>query len=274
MKIKTVKKRTMAIGFAIVFTVLAFLLAGCQKERAHIEIDFSGAAGWKYRISANITGIPAKDSSEERHSGSLMAFLQGLPTETVGEQFRAGLADVNLNAPFMPEDEREEILRRLSKLVVSVSDDGVALSDTVGIPGVYSGAWDILRSPARAIPAIPNAVMSVGSSWEREQRFPIAVAGGEAEGYLYQFYTLDSLYKNTDGVSAADISWMFTYRVAMAEDGDRRSLRFPLDGSGHGSAVIDLDRKKLIKSQASFQITHSGLGDADINEIIHFEAVE
>ncbi|MCL2218871.1 MAG: hypothetical protein FWC23_03350 [Chitinispirillia bacterium] len=264
------------INAAILFSVLALGFAGCgHKESARIEIDFSNAADWRYQLAVAIDGTP--QDSAEFFSGSLRAYLKGLPGEQSSGPLRAGLTDVHLIAPFMPEAERGEVERRLAALEISVSESGVTLSDTNGLPGVLSGGWDIMRSPARVIPAMPNAEMVVGASWEREQRFPIAVPQGEADGLLYQLYTLDSLYKTNAGIPVAAISWEFSYRVAVSDDtsGSREQhLRHPLQGSGRGFAELDLQRKMLLRSQATFQVTHSNASGRNINEVVHFEMVE
>jgi hypothetical protein len=263
----------------VIFTaaLALVLLAGCsQRERARIEIDFSKAAEWRYMLGADISGTPTAADSGQYFSGSLRAYLQGLPGEVGVGPLRCGLSDVNLVAPFLPEDERADIVRRLSELQVAISENGVTLSDTSGIPGVLSGGWDILRSPARVIPAMPNADMAVGASWEREQRFPITIPQGVADGLMYQLYTLDSLHRNSDGVRVASISWIFSYRVALNDDNGEptRKFMYPLSGSGRGTAQLDLARKKLVKSQATFQVTHSGMSGMDINEVVHFEIME
>lgn len=261
----------------IILTVVSVaLLMNCSnRESALIEIDFANAEQWRYMLGIDIYGEPtaAAGASSERFSGTLRAFVQGLPYEGNERILRARLTDINLVAPFMSESEREDVLNRLSALVVSVTDEGVALSDTApGLPGVFSGAWDILRSPARVIPAMPNAQMTVGSSWEREQRFPLTIDDSYADGLLYQLYTLDSLQKTDAGETFAHLSWTFTYRVAVAPSGGQR--RYPLAGSGRGTATLDVDQKKLVKSRAVFQVTHSGMGNSDINEVVHFEVVE
>jgi hypothetical protein len=261
------------INTAILLTALVFMLSGCgRRERARIEIDFSNAAEWRYLLAVDISGTP--QDSGQYFSGSLRAYVQGLPGEPGAGPLRAGLSGVHLIAPFMAEEERSDVERRLSELKVSVSEDGVTLSDTKGIPGILSGGWDIMRSPARVIPAMPNAEMAVGSSWEREQRFPLTIPQGEADGLLYQLYTLDSLFKTPAGVPIAAISWVFTYRVAMLEEGSGSLRKHPLSGSGRGTAHLDLNRKKLVKSQAVFQVTHSNVSGVDINEVVHFEMVE
>ena len=266
------------VRWAIVVVALALMaLGGCsRRERARIEIDLSKAADWRYMLGADIYGTPTTADSGQYFSGSLRAYLQGLPGEAGAGPLRCGFADVNLVASFLSEEERGELVRRLSELRVAVSENGVALSDTSGIPGVVSGGWDILRTPARVIPAMPNAEMEVGSSWEREQRFPLSIPNGEAEGLMYQLYYLDSLYRNDSGIRVAAISWVFSYRVATKEDKDEgmRKFMYPLSGSGRGSAELDLARKKLIKSQATFQVTHSGMTGLEINEVAHFEIVE
>ena len=266
-----------SVGWAVVAVALAFITAGCGgREKARIEIDFSKAAEWRYMLGADVYGTPTTADSGQYFSGSLRAYLQGLPGEAGVGPLRCGFTDVNLVAPFLSEDERGDIVRRLSELRVAVSENGVTLSDTSGIPGVMSGGWDIIRSPARVIPAMPNADMAVGSSWEREQRFPLSIPNGEAEGLMYQLYTLDSLYRNDSGIRVAAISWVFSYRVATKENNDegRRKLMYPLSGSGRGSAELDLARKKLVKSQATFQVTQSGVTGMEINEVAHFEILE
>jgi hypothetical protein len=266
------------INSVVVLTALALTLAGCgQRERARIEIDFSNAGQWRYMLAVDIHGT-SQNPDEEDFRGSLRAFLNGMPGEVGVAPLQAGFSDVNLSATFLPEEEQTEIQRRLSDLRVMVSENGVTFSDTFGIPGVLSGGWDIIRSPARVIPAMPNAEMAVGQSWEREQRFPIAIPQGEADGLMYQLYTLDSLFKTPEGVPIAAISWVFTYRVAMQEErsesGERGQRRHPLSGSGRGQAHLDLSRKKLIESKATFQVTYSSIGGAEINEEVHFQLVE
>jgi hypothetical protein len=266
------------VWWAIVAAALTlFVAAGCgRREKVRIEIDFSKAAEWRYMLGADIYGTPTAADSGQYFSGSLRAYLQGLPGEP-GGPLRCGFTDVNLIASFMPEEERVEVVRRLSELRVAVSENGVTLSDTSGIPGVLSGGWDIFRVPARAIPAMPNADMSVGSSWEREQRFPISIPNGEAEGLMYQLYILDSIYRNDAGIRVAAISWTFSYRVAVNDNKDeksKRKLMYPLIGSGRGSAELDLARKKLVKSGATFQVTHSSVSGFEVNEVAHFEIVE
>jgi len=269
-----------AVKPAIILAALSLLVVGCgSRERARIEIDFSNAAEWRYLLGVDIYGTPQGADSGQYFSGSLRAYLQGLPGEAGEGPLRCGLTDVTLIAPFLPEEERSEIERRLSEVRVAVSENGVALSDTTGIPGLLSGGWDIMRSPARVIPAMPNADMAVGSSWEREQRFPLTIPQGKAEGLLYQLYVLDSLYKTPEGVPVAAVSWVFTYRVALSEEAPDEKARgqrnrYPLAGSGRGSAVLDLSRKKLVKSQATFQVSHSGVSGTEINEVVHFEIIE
>ncbi|GBU21517.1 hypothetical protein R80B4_01410 [Fibrobacteres bacterium R8-0-B4] len=260
---------------AVVFVTLA--AAGCgRREKVRVEVDFSNAADWRYMLGADVYGTPTASDSGQYFSGSLRAYLQGLPGEAGVGPLRCGFSDVNLIAPFLSEAERADLVRRLSDLRVAVSENGVTLSDTAGIPGVLSGGWDILRAPARVIPAMPNADMTVGSSWEREQRFPISIPNGEAEGLMYQLYLLDSIYRNDSGIRVAAISWTFTYRVAVKEKADDGKLKilYPLMGSGRGNAELDIARKKLVKSQATFQVTQSGKTGVEINEVAHFEIVE
>jgi len=273
-----VRLKIINTAFLLTALGLGLALTGCGKrEKARIEIDFTTAAEWRYLLGVDIYGTP--QDSGQYFSGSLRAHLHGKAGDRHTGPLQAELRDVHLIAPFMPEDERGDVERRLNDLRVSLTENGISLSDTDGIPGVLSGGWDILRSPARVIPALPNAEMAVGQSWEREQRFPLSIPHGEADALLYQLYTLDSLYKTQTGTPVAAISWVFTYRVATLEDKTagteaRNQRKYPLSGSGRGHAILDLNRKKLIKSQATFQVTHSNVSGSEINEVVHFEMVE
>jgi len=255
----------------------ALFVFGCNSsEKALLEIDFSSAAEWKYLFGANIYGTSeaAPADSQKAYSGSLRAYFQGLPGEAGPGKARFGLKDITVIAPFFSEQELEDIRNRLSELTVSVSENSVSLSDTIGIPGVMSGGWDIMRCITRVMPVMPNAEMRVGTSWDREQRFPMTVDQGKADGLLYQLFTLDSLYKIEGGASAAAISWVFTYRVSLVDEMASTSRKYPLSGSGRGTAVLDLSKKKLINSKATFEVTHSQTSTTALDEVVHFEMIE
>jgi len=256
----------------------ALLAFGCgSAEKALLEIDFSGASEWKYLLGANIYGTSeevADADSQKTYSGSLRAYLQGLPGGADTGQARFGLRDITVIAPFFPDDEMEDIQKRLTELTVYVSENSISLSDTIGIPGVMSGGWDIMRCITRVMPVLPNTEMRVGTSWDREQRFPLTVDQGKADGLLYQLFTLDSIYKTETGASAAALSWVFTYRVSLVDEGAAASRKYPLSGSGRGTAVLDLTKKKLLNSKATFEVTHSQKNTTELDEVVHFEMIE
>jgi len=267
------------LKYGFLSTVMAFFIYGCGSgEKVFLEIDYSGSAEWQYLLGADIYGTAAEpdNDSVQTFSGSLRAYLHGLNLtgETDSPAVSFGLRDVTFIAPFLPEDEREDIHNRLSEMRVIISENnGISLSDTLGMPGVLSGGWDIMRSVARVMPALPNAHMAVKSSWEREQRFPLTTPTGQGDVLLYQFFTLDSVYFNR-GVQEAALSWAFNYRVALVDGGASSSHKYPLSGSGRGNAVLDVKQKKLLKSKANFQVTHSQNANVELNEIVHLEAVE
>ena len=259
---------------------IAVLIYSCgSNEKVLLEINYSGSAEWLYLLGADIYGTAAERGvdSVQTFSGSLRTYLYGLDSKDGADPSAAvfGLKDVTFMAPFLPEDEREDIYNRLSDMRVFISENnGISLSDTLGMPGVLSGGWDIMRSVARVMPALPNAHMAVKSSWEREQRFPLAVQNGQGDVLLYQFFTLDSVYYNR-GVQEAALSWAFNYRVALVDSSVSSSRKYPLSGSGRGNAVLDVKKKKLLKSKANFQVTHySQNADVELHEIVHLEAVE
>jgi len=285
--LKAVYRHILLPAFAALFVF------GCNSaEKALLEIDFSSAAEWKYLFGANIygtfevagAGAVAADSADsaeskekpqqEGYSGSLRAYFQGMPGEAGPKQARFGLTDITVIAPFFPEQELEDIKNRLSGLTVSVSENSLSLNDTIGIPGVMSGGWDIMRCITRVMPVMPNAEMKVGTSWDREQRFPLTVDQGKADGLLYQLFTLDSLYKTETGASAAAISWVFTYRVSLVDEAAPTSRKYPLSGTGRGTAVLDLAKKKLINSKATFEVTYSNKSTKELDEVVYFEMIE
>ncbi|MDR0305770.1 MAG: hypothetical protein LBI42_02920 [Chitinispirillales bacterium] len=260
----------------IPLSLLVLFWGGCgSKEKVLLEIDYSGAADWQYLLGADIygTAVVSQDSAPQAFSGSLRTYLHGLKDGSDSSVIRFGLKDVTFIAPFLSDDEKEDIYNRLTVMQVLLSQDGISLSDTTGMPGVLSGGWDIMRCVARVVPVLPNAEMAVNSSWEREQRFSLSLPEGRGDVHLYQFFTLDSLYNNR-GVLSAALSWAFNYRVSLIDD-DAPSLRkYPLSGSGRGNAVLDIKKKRLFKSKANFQVAHSQNPGYELNEVVHLEAVE
>ncbi|MFW5813393.1 MAG: hypothetical protein ACOCXC_03610 [Fibrobacterota bacterium] len=264
------------ISFSRVYLTLAFgliVLFGCQdREKVSIEIDFSESGSWKYLLGADLYGTVALKDSQQTYSGSLRSFLQGLP-DSGREEVAFCMEDVNLAADFLSETEKFDLQNRLGAMIISVSPQkGISLSDSLEITRIPSGSWDVIRSVARVVPVLPGSEMAVGGSWEREQQFPLELKQGNATGMLYQVYSLDSLFQKNGNRNAA-LSWNFTYRVSLLKDNIPLAGKVPLAGSGRGHATIDLEQKKILKSQASFQVSHYDDSHIEFSETVHLEAV-
>ncbi len=257
------------------FLLGCILLVGCGgKEKAFVDLDYTKAESWKYLIGSDIYGLVASQDSQQSYSGSFRAYLEGIEGSNDGQmQFR--MKDVKVVAGFLNDDELTSLQKRLAELTVSLSQsEGVKISDTLDIPAIPAGGWDVLRSVARVLPVLPGAEMAVGSSWEREQQFPLHLKQGSATGLLYQVFRLDSITHPTAGKTCAALSWVFTYRVSLQNDSIPLARSVPLSGSGLGNAIVDVDQKLILKSKASLQMSHAGDSHIEFSETVHLENIQ
>jgi hypothetical protein len=251
------------------------LLLSCQRSgRVELNIDFSKAASWRYLFGIDIKGIAGQDDSLREFSNSLRTYISGerSPHDAAAVRFRTGQTVVHSN--FLSEPERVHLARQCENMVLFFSprEGAVETSDTAVPPLLTVGGWDLYRSFARVLPVLPESPVAPGTSWDRERSFPLETSFGNATGMLYQVFTLDSVF-SADSSNYASLSWRFTYRIQPDSAGVLDSL--PLSGTGNGTAVIDMTRKRMAKAHALFEVPAKQKARQKISwqETVHIEMV-
>lgn len=258
------------------------IFLSCQRtERITLAIDFSKAPLWHYMLGIDITGNLQSGSSSRVFSSSLRTFLKGelSPNDSNSVHFKTSQTVVTSN--FLSEPERVNLTRQMENntLYFSSNDGAFDAADTSLQPLINVGGWNLFRSFARVVPLLPEAPVHVGSTWDRERTFPLETDHGNAIGWLYQSFTLDSIAK-VDSLRCAFISWTFSYRI-QPEKSDTATVldTLPLKGSGSGTALIDCTSKVLIKAHALFEVPplaalpSKSLLKASWHESVHLEIV-
>lgn len=237
--------------------VCCLIFSGCQQtERVTLAIDFSKAPLWRYMLGVDITGnLRAGDTSRD-YSSSLRTYLQGEPAPADSNAVRFKTSQTIVTSNFLSEQDRVNLTRELENntLCFSSKDGAFESADTSLKPSVNIGGWNLLRSFARVVPALPGSPVRVGSTWDRERAFPLETDHGNATGWLFQSFTLDSI-ATIDSRRCAFISWSFSYRIQPDTTGKPTLLdSLPLKGSGSGTALLDCTSKVLIKAHALFDV--------------------
>lgn len=242
-----------------IFICIVFCLVfpACQRtERITLAIDFSKASQWRYMLGIDITGnLQAGDSSHD-FSSSLRTYLTGevSPHDSNSIHFKTSQTIITSN--FLNEQDRLNLTRQLENntLYFSSRDGAFDAADTSVQPFINIGGWNLFRSFARVVPLLPENTVHVGSTWDRERTFPLETDHGDAVGWLYQSFTLDSI-DQVDSLRCAFISWTFSYRIQPDKSDTSTMLdSLPLKGSGNGGALIDCTSKVLIKANALFDV--------------------
>jgi hypothetical protein len=260
--------------FAI--SVFTIPLSSCiHTERVSLEIDFSQAPSWKYLFAVDISGhVRAADSLRE-FSSSLRTYLSGekTPHDAGAVRFKTGQASIQTD--FLSNEERTHLEKQCENIVVYFSPrEGAVQAVDTALPPLFNfGGWDLFRSFARVLPVLPESRGAIGGTWERERNIPIETSAGNATGWLFQSFILDSIFMIDSSRNAA-LSWQFTYRIQPDSSGVLDSL--PLRGSGAGNAVIDLSRKRMRTAHAFFEVPERS--DAAVKtawqETVHVEIVD
>jgi hypothetical protein len=259
-----------------VISGIALLLCSCfRSERVALTIDFSQAPSWKYLFAIDITGhIKAADSSRE-FSSSLRTYLSGEKTPHDAGAVRFKTGQTMIQSDFLSDQERNHLEKQCENIILYFSPrEGAVQAVDTALPPLFNvGGWDLFRSFARVLPVLPESPVAIGETWERERNIPIETSVGNATGWLFQSFILDSIFM-IDSSRCAALSWQFTYRIQPDSSGMLDSL--PLRGSGAGSAAIDLSRKRMRMAHAFFEVPERS--DAAIKaswqETVHVEIVD
>lgn len=256
----------------------SMVLLSCQHtERVTLAVDFSQAAHWHYLLGVDINGALRAGDSSRDFSTSLRTYLKGglLTHDSTAVLFKTGQTVITSN--FLSDQDRGNLTRQIDNATLDFSprDGAFETTDPSLKPFVNVGGWNLLRSFARVMPALPGSPVRVGSTWDRERTFPLETDHGNATGWLYQSFTLDSI-SAVDSQRCAFLSWRFSYRIQPDKSDAATMLdTLPLKGSGNGSALIGLGSKTLLKAHAAFEVPAEPKSPvkASWQESVHLELV-
>jgi hypothetical protein len=275
-KDKPVRSLLSAILVALICCLCIFT---CQKtESVTLAVDFSRAATWRYLFGVDITGAVRSIDSTRAFSSSLRTYLSGEPSPHDVGAVRFKTSQTLLTSNFMAEQERTDLERRLENTVLYFSprEGAVEAVDTALPPIVTVGGWDLFRCFARVLPVLPGAKVRAGAVWDRERTFPVETSVGNATGWLYQSFRLDSIIE-VDSMRCAWMSWRFSYRIEPEKNDSGAALdALPLRGTGKGSALIDITGRRMIRADAFFEVPAQPQAplQASWQESVHIELVE
>jgi hypothetical protein len=274
-----VPKLNRSISFCFVVCLVLF---SCHRtERITLGVDFSKAPLWRYMLGIDITGNLQEGTYSHDFTSSLRTYLKGelSPHDSNSVHFKTSQTIITSN--FIDEQTRLNLTRQLENntLFFSSRDGAFDAADTSVQPLINVGGWNLFRSFARVVPLLPENPVHVGSTWDRERTFPLETDHGNAVGWLYQSFTLDSIAK-VESAQCAFISWTFSYRIQPDKSDTATMLdTLPLKGSGNGTALIDCTNKVLIKAHAVFEVPpvtalpSAAQLKASWHESVHFELV-
>jgi len=265
--------------------VCGCLLLGCHRsERVTLSIDFAKADTWRYLLGVDINGTVKTGAEDRSYSSSLRTYLTAGRTGVTANDSNSihfKTSETVITASFMDEQDRKNLARELENntLYFSAKNGTFNAADTSLKPHVNIGGWNLFRSFARVVPVLPESPVRVGATWDRERTFPLETDHGNATGWLYQSFTLDSV-AHLDSLRCAFISWSFSYRIQPDKTDTATMLdSLPLKGAGNGTAVLDLESKVLIKANALFDVPAAAAAlpsaplKASWQESVHLELV-
>jgi hypothetical protein len=241
---------SITLGCCLVF------IACHQTRQVSLDLDFSQAPTWRYLFAVDIAGTVKSPDSTRDFSTSLRTYLTGehAPHDAGAVRFKTSHALITAN--FLSDEERANLQRQCENqiLYLSPKEGAVEAVDTALPALVNIGGWDLFRSFARVLPVLPETPQRVGATWDRERTFPLETSKGNAVGWLYQSFTLDSVV-SADSSRSAWVSWRFSYRIEPPKMDSASFLdTLPLQGSGTGVTQIDLTHKRLVKAHAIFEV--------------------
>jgi hypothetical protein len=90
-------------------------------------------------------------------------------------------------------------------------------------------------------------------------------------------FTFDSLFSLDKQIECAAISWSFSYRIELGKSESLDNVNnMPLSGTGTGTAVIDLGKKRIVTAHVTFETSALNGTDSQIGwiETLHMEFIE
>ncbi len=248
----------------LVALVAIVLLSECGNGRdVRLSLDFSKRAEWRYALRADISGIIVSTDTQRAFASSAQCTLSGKADARNPNLLHANVAWVSVSSNILGDAELKNLEEQAKgvRLSWALAEGVIIPEDSITVPQVRIGEWDLYKDLAKTLPALPKVRMRVGATWERERTIPLDTKRGNAVGHLYQSFSLDSLSVSSTGSTLAALSWKFIYRVEFKDYG---AMGLPNDvpprGSGTGSAIVNVTNKTLDRASLHFEVPAAANG--------------
>ncbi len=267
------------ITFSIVFALIITLSGGCSRNKeVALTVDFSGKRQFRYCIDAVVRGSIASIDTQRSFQSAAMCTLICSGDGKNRTMFHATVPYAKFSSTILGEDEINNLTQQARdvKLTCALDNATIVPDDSMDLPLIRIGEWDVFTDLIKAIPALPKTKVKKGASWDREKIIPLDTKQGKATGHLYQSFKLDSISYPANKFLIAYISWNFTYQIELHERDSLKILdRMPSRGIGQGQAAVDISNKRLEYAKASFSVPQAseGLYKISWNESISLKYV-
>lgn len=243
---------------------LVLFLGGCSSEDGvRVGVDFSRSPRWEYLFDVEVGGRFVDHDSTRTFSNGAVCRLLGTPRKGEPSALDLRISKVVIKSTILDSGECRNLTHQFENASLEIELDfgTVTVMDSVDVPVVRIGEWDLFRTFVRVVPSLPGRRMKLGETWEREKAIPLATTMGRAIGHLYQTFALDSMGTGVNR-DCAYVSWKFTYRIEPLEKDSAGAFSvLPLLGTGTGLAVFNVSHKYLASAKVHFKVPrpHEGL---------------
>ncbi len=164
-----------------------------------LEVDFSSRPQWHYVVEVETNGSIHQAEERRNFASTAHCDLRGQAAPDDPSDLTLVLADVHIVSDMLDSAETHNLRRQFegTRMTFSCEDGTISLRDTSTLPRIQIGEWDLFRTFARVIPALPGSKVRPGSTWGRERQIPLKTTHGDALGHLFQSFLLDSLSRDS-----------------------------------------------------------------------------
>ncbi|HUI91255.1 MAG TPA: hypothetical protein VLX68_03310 [Chitinivibrionales bacterium] len=253
----------------IYFLLACISFCGCADHSSvSLSLDFSKQKTWRYSLTAAASGTVASADTQRAFSSVARCTLFGTVDSSDKSRLHAAVGSVAVSSDILSKADLQNLVEQAKgvRLVCALNDGVIVPEDSSSLPLVRIGEWDLFKDLAKTVPALPKIKVRTGSAWEREKTIPLETKHGTAAGHLFQSFSLDSLFTNSNHATLALVRWKFTYQVELKNPDTAGMLdKMPTKGSGTGNAIINVTGKTLQSASIHFVVPEAGQGGFKIS---------
>ncbi len=241
------------IGFVFLFY--------CNRQPAFtVAIDLLANDQWIYSLSYRQSGNYRWNEAKEQLFNTISCEL-ACTIEESQENVSVIARNSKISSNILDKSEVEHIHQTFSDVAIQLplingvpqfSDTGISSLSDLRQRGWY-------RQFVKLLPQLPNKPIRPGATWDRDRQWSFQTPQGDVTGTLYQSFVFDSVSRNDDDLLAT-IGWQFRHSLRPSDSGVTTSLQgLPLYGTGKGVAIINLEKKYLVRAEIQFSTPETPL---------------